>query len=95
MSDSYKLTVNNKTQFNLQEHEIVKLDAIEVEKSKFHILKNDISFKAEIISSDFLAKKYTIKVNNTVYEVAIADGLDLIIESFSIHFCSTLCCLIF
>jgi hypothetical protein len=32
--------------------------------------------KQTLISADFIAKKYTIKVNNNTYEVAISDALD-------------------
>ena len=80
MSNSYKLSVNNAFVFDLSESDIKNLDAVSVEKSKFHVLKDNKPFKAEIVSADFIAKKYTVKVNNNSYEVAISNPLDILIK---------------
>lgn len=80
MSNSYKLSVNNSTFFDLSESNIENLDAVSLENDKFHVLKDNQSYQAEIISKDFLAKKYKVKVNNNTYEVAISNPLDLLIK---------------
>ena len=85
MSNSYKLSVNNTTSFDLSESDLKNLDAVSMDKTKFHVLKDSKPFKAEIISTDFIAKKYTIKVNNNTYEVAISDTLDILIKSMGIE----------
>jgi biotin carboxyl carrier protein len=85
MDSTYKLSVNNLNSFDLSESDLNNLDASRVSNSKFHILKNNKPYIAEIISCDFIAKKYTIKVNNNNYEVAISDGLDQLISSMGIE----------
>lgn len=85
MSTSYKLSVNNTSSFDLNESDLKNLDALSVENNKFHVLKDHKPYKAEIVSADFIAKKYTIKVNNNTYEVAIADALDMLIKSMGIE----------
>lgn len=85
MSNIYKLTVNNALSFDLNEHDFKNLDAIAVEGKRFHVLKDNTSYKAEIVATDFLAKKYTIRVNNNLYEVGIADALDRLIQSMGIE----------
>ena len=85
MSTNYKLLVNNSASFEVTENDLQKLDAVKVEDSKFHVLKDSKPFKAEIISADFLSKKYTVKVNNNTYEVAISDALDELIKSMGIE----------
>jgi biotin carboxyl carrier protein len=85
MSTSYKLSVNNTSSFDFNESDLKNLDAVSVDKTKFHVLKNSKPYKAEIVSADFLAKKYIIKVNNTTYEVAIEDALDILIKSMGIE----------
>lgn len=85
MSNNYKLSVNHSTSFDLLESDLKNLDAVSVEKNKFHILNNYKPYKAEIISADFLAKKYIIKVNNNTYEVAIEDALDILIKGMGIE----------
>ena len=85
MSNSYKLTVNNGAPIDATESDLAALDAVAVDRTGFHILKDSKPYKAEIISADFIAKKYTIKVNNNTYEVAISDALDILIQSMGIE----------
>lgn len=85
MDTKYKLSVNHTSSFDLSESDLKNLDAVSVEKNKFHVLKDNKPFKAEIISADFISKKYTITVNNNTYDVAIADALDLLIKSMGIE----------
>ncbi|HLO73543.1 MAG TPA: acetyl-CoA carboxylase biotin carboxyl carrier protein subunit [Flavobacterium sp.] len=85
MDTSYKLLVNNSNNLELTESSLKSLDAVCIEQSKFHILKDHKPYKAEIVSADFIAKKYTVKVNNNTYEVAISDALDELIKSMGIE----------
>jgi biotin carboxyl carrier protein len=85
MNKSFKLNVNNTTSFNFTEESLQQLDVVALENSKFHILKNHKPYKAEVLSADFLEKKYSVKVNNNIYEVAISNDLDLLIESIGIE----------
>lgn len=85
MDSTYKLSLNNLNSFDLSESDLKNLDAIRVNDSKFHILKNNKPYTAEIISFDFIAKKYIVNVNNNRYEVAISDDLDQLISSMGIE----------
>ena len=85
MNNNYKLSVNNATSFEFTESDLEKLDAVRVDKSKFHILNDSKPYQVEIISTDFIAKKYTVKVNNNTYEVAISNPLDELIKSMGIE----------
>lgn len=80
MSNHYKLSVNNTFQFDVENDVVSQLDAVSVEKNKFHILKNNTPYQAEIIETDFINKTYTVKVNNSTYTVAIANALDMLIK---------------
>lgn len=80
MSNHYKLNVNNTFQFDVENDVVSQLDAVSVEKDKFHILKDNTPYQAEIIATDFINKTYTVKVNNTTYTVAIANALDMLIK---------------
>jgi len=76
----YKATVGKTDTFDLNETSIESLDAVSTVNSEFHVLKDNRSYKAEIIQSDFLTKNYTVKVNGNTYEVNLADSLDLLIK---------------
>lgn len=80
MSNNYRLNVNNTFQFDVESDIVSQLDAVSVEKDKFHILKSYTPYQAEIIATDFINKTYTVKVNNSVYTVTIANALDQLIK---------------
>jgi biotin carboxyl carrier protein len=85
MNVNYKLLVANGPTFEVSTQDLQNFDAIPVTDSQFHVLKNNKPYKAEIISADFISKKYTVKVNNNTYEVAISDALDELIKSMGIE----------
>lgn len=80
MGSDFKVKVNDTFEFDFNTENTSKLDAVSVEKNKFHILKKNLPYKAEIIFSDFNQKKYTVKVNNNIYQVAISNPLDILIK---------------
>lgn len=80
MSFDFKVKVNDTFEFDFNTENTSKLDAVSVEKNKFHILQNNLPYKAEIVYSDFNQKKYTVKVNNNIYQVAISNPLDILIK---------------
>lgn len=81
MNQPFKLSVNHQHTFDLTENDLKNLDAVAIGNSKFHILKDHQPYQAEIIDSDFNQKKYTVKVNNTNYTVAISNALDQLITA--------------
>ncbi|WP_367768424.1 acetyl-CoA carboxylase biotin carboxyl carrier protein subunit [Flavobacterium sp. WC2421] len=80
MSDSYKVKVNDSFSFDINKEEVSKLDAVNLDSNSVHILHKNNPYKAEIVSSDFLQKTYTVKVNNNSYVVAISNPLDVLIK---------------
>ncbi|WP_159800671.1 acetyl-CoA carboxylase biotin carboxyl carrier protein subunit [Flavobacterium sp. MK4S-17] len=80
MSNAYKLTVNGSSVFDVSEESLSGLDAINTAPQHYHILKNNTPFTAKVTSADFLAKQYTVSVNNNSYTVNIANELDLLIK---------------
>ena len=80
MKNDYKVKVNKTLELALTPEEISTTDIIESSKNKFHILQKKKSFQAEMVSSDFNSKSYTVKVNNNTYKVKIQSDLDLLIK---------------
>lgn len=80
MSIGYKVNVNDTFHFDVEKESVSLLDSVSVEKNKFHILHDNIPYKAEILTADFHQKSYTVKVNNNTYNVAISNSLDLLIK---------------
>lgn len=89
MSKIFKTKVNNSFDFEIKNEDIANLDASEISKNKFHVLKQNKSFIAEIIESDFNTKSYQIKVNNNSYNVSIFNDLDILIKDLGFSIGST------
>ena len=80
MSTGYKVNVNDTFHFNMEQESVSQLDIVSIASDKFHILHENIPYRAEIIASDFLKKNYTVKVNNNTYTVTISNPLDIFIK---------------
>lgn len=80
MSILHKVNVNDTFHFEFENDNVPQLDAVSVETNKFHVLHQNLPYKAEIVSSHFDQKKYTVKVNNNTYNVAISNPLDSLIK---------------
>lgn len=72
----YKAKVNASYEFDVNQEAVDQLDAVETSTNKYHILQNNGSIKANIVSSDFNKKTYSVKVNNNTYDVVLNDALD-------------------
>ena len=80
MNNSFKVVVDNTHEFEINSDDISKIDAIQTSSNSYHILKENKSFKTEVIEKDFYRKKYKVKINNSSYEVDISDSLDFLIS---------------
>ena len=80
MNKSFKVTVNDSLSFNITNKDVASIDALPTSAKTYHILQDNKPFMAEIIDSDFDQKNYTVKINNSTYNVDISDGLDVLIK---------------
>ena len=80
MNNSFKVVVDNTQEFKINSDDISKIDTLQTSSNSYHILKENKSFSAEVIEKDFYRKRYTVKINNSSYEVVISDSLDLLIS---------------
>lgn len=58
--------------------EIYDWDIIKKEPH-YHIIHNNKSYNAELLTADYVSKKVSIKINGNVYEVDMKDQLDLLL----------------
>ncbi len=85
MGTSHKVTVNNLFHFDFEKEKIQQLDVVQDESSTFHVLDNNIPYKAEILTADFYKKTYKVKINANIYTVAIAGALDQLIQDMGFN----------
>lgn len=91
MKHQYRVSVDENYQFDLGVDDATHLNQLnfsEVEtgrkKEKIHILHNQQSFSAELLSDDFLQRCYTVKVNGNNYKVTIETPLDQLIKEMGL-----------
>lgn len=89
MAHNYEVSVNETYKFSLAKTDVEKMDILQTDPSKYHILKNNQPFNAEVVEKDFHHKIYKVKVKSEVYEVAISDELDQQISSMGFSVGST------
>jgi len=80
MKDNLKVKVNSKWDFDISKEDIQNFDAVSSTENRYHILQDNKSYKAEISTSDFDNRNYSVKINGTEYTVSIANQLDQLIN---------------
>jgi biotin carboxyl carrier protein len=90
-----KLTVNQKNTFEIvsdAEANTITVndkswdfDSKQLGKNNFHLLLNNQSFYAEVISFDEGNKTFVIKVNNNEYSVVVSDPMDSLLKNLGMQ----------
>jgi len=89
MAKKFKVKVNDSLEFDILDNDILSLDTVKINDSKYHVLQNNKSINAELIGSNFNKKKYVIKINNNSFHVDISNPLDLLIHQLGFNIGST------
>ncbi|WP_338409945.1 acetyl-CoA carboxylase biotin carboxyl carrier protein subunit [uncultured Flavobacterium sp.] len=85
MCANYKISVNLQNTFYFKESDLLHLDDIHLSNQNFHVLKANKPYLAALVSSNLFSKKYTVKVNNSIFEVVIENELDQLINGMGIE----------
>lgn len=88
----YKAKVNNHFEFEAESTQISEQnwDIAEIQPQKiYHIIKNDISYNAEIVQIDPETKTIKVKINQKLYTVKLSDDKDLLLEKMGINLANT------
>ena len=87
----YKVTVNKKefeAEYDHHKMEIsgrtFEADILEFKKGKFHVLRDNKSFSAELVEMNATEKSFVIKVNNNIYNVKVRDKYDELLREMGI-----------
>ncbi len=56
------------------------LNMVKLREGKYHIISDHKSYSVELVSLDKTKKLVSVKVNNNVYEVALKDKMDELLE---------------
>jgi hypothetical protein len=88
----FKATVNKKS-FSIEptdegfiiDGKEVAWDLKKIEDGYYHILFNNKSFTAELVKADPEVKAFVFKINGRLYNVAVQDRFDLLLEQMGMN----------
>ncbi len=60
-------------------------DLIKTGENLFHVLQNNLSYNAEIISANHEEKSLMVRVNNQIYEVKVKDRFDILLGQMGMN----------
>lgn len=89
----YQIKINLKFQFKteLQKGEVlfdnqtVAIDMVKIDENHFHLICNDQSYNAEVLSVDAEEKVMKIKVNQNIYDLEIRDQYDELLKNLGLE----------
>lgn len=80
-----KITVASQYTFDLDENAHAGYDIAVTGGGGFHVLKDTVSYNAEVVSADFAAKMFTVKINGKLVEVKVQDKFDLLLQQLGMN----------
>lgn len=84
MEQKFKVVVNGEMEFFFTKEEIEALDIQQYSSDSYHVIRNQKSYKTQLLNPDFLNKSYTLKINSHRYQVKVFNELDLLIEDMGL-----------
>lgn len=81
---TYRVKVNDRTDVPLEISDIEKLDFIETGENRLHVLHNNQSFEAEILSVDVQNETVVLRVNGEKFVVRVADPYDQLVNQMGL-----------
>lgn len=89
----YQIKINQKFQFKtevqkgevLVDDQTVAIDMVKIDENHFHLIYNDQSYNAEVLSVDTKEKVMKIKVNQNIYDLEIRDQYDELLKNLGLE----------
>lgn len=84
MKETYSVDVDGEYVFKLSQEDLRNLDILQEKKSHYHLLVQDKSYHAKVISSDLNERTYDIEINGKKFNIKIQTPLDTLIEDMGL-----------
>ena len=55
-------------------------DLVQIDANRFHIIKDNVSYNAELVEADYKTKTFTLKINGTLHTVNVKDRFDILLD---------------
>ena len=84
-----KALVNNSKNFEVAENNLINgvekdVDIVKISENNYHILIDNKSYRAQLVSFNREEKKIVLLINGSEYEVSVKDKTDLLLQQMGI-----------
>ena len=87
-SDTYQVRTEKGTDKNntlFLNNNLIEADIQKISDREFHVLRNNISYRVEILKADYEAKEFELRINGTTHSLKAKDRMDLLLESLGME----------
>lgn len=82
--DPFKVSVDDKYQFDIQPEEVKQLDVVPNDENSFHILHEGKSFQVSVLESDYANRSYVLQVDGIKFTVSISDYYERLVKKLGL-----------
>jgi len=83
-NNNYRLKVNGKYEFEVDEQALKDQDIIAIGQDRYHTVLDNVSIKSIVLTADLPNKMITVDVNGVEYEVSIEDSYDQLVKQMGL-----------
>ena len=82
--NEHEVSLNEDLSSGMLNGKAFQLDAIDTDASHFHVLRDDRSYRVELVSYDRDEKTAAVKVNGELFELDVKDRFDILLEEMGL-----------
>ncbi len=76
---------STKTESLFLNDNLIESDIQKISEQEFHILRNNISYRVEVLKADYEAKEFELRINGNIHTLKAKDRMDLLLESLGME----------
>lgn len=89
MKKPFKLKVNEQIDFEITTDKTAELDFVKESETTFHIIKDNQSYRAEVVEVNFAKKIFSLKINGNPYQIRLEDEFDQLVNQLGLSVASS------
>ncbi len=74
-----------KTESLFLNENLIESDIQRISEREFHVLRNNVSYRVEVLKSDYEAKEFELRINGNIHILTAKDRMDLLLESLGME----------
>ncbi len=76
---------SSKTESLFLNDNLIESDIQKISEREFHVLRNNVSYRVEVLKSDYETKEFELRINGNIHNLTAKDRMDLLLESLGME----------